>query len=113
MSLLTEIVADLVTIESDLGSPVFTYSSSNYNFIPSISEFKRELDTGGYKIIKLLTATVRKLDTSGNNIFTVYPTAQQTFVYSMDSTKYRIESVKHDPTGAYFRMIATSDTRGI
>lgn len=99
-------------MEKELGYPTFTFNGNTYNFIPSISEFRRELDTGGYKIVKVLTASVRKLTSTGTNIFTTLPTAQNIIYYTLDQQKYRIESVKADPTGAYFRIIANSDIKG-
>jgi len=118
MSLRSEIVTDLQVIESDLSNPTFTWSGSSYNFIPSISEFKRDLETGGFQIVKLLTATVRKYDVDEDDVFTGlfqsgYPTAQNIITYSLDGTNYRIESVKHDPTNSYFRIIAHSTTKGL
>lgn len=113
MSLKTEIIKDMVVIENDIGTPSFTFGTSSYSFIPSITEFKRELDTGGYKLIKMMTASVRKLNINGTTIFSTYPTAQDVITYTMDGLRYRIESIKHDPTGAYFRLIAQSDTKGL
>lgn len=108
-----EIVADLLTIESELGSPTFTWKGGTYSFIPSISEFDRELETGGFSTNQMLTATVRKLTASGSNVFITSPTAQDTIIYNMDGTTFRIESIRHDATGAYFRIVAVSAVRGI
>jgi hypothetical protein len=113
MAIKNDITNDLLTIESELGSPFFTWKTNNYYFTPSIAEFRRELETGGYSVEKLLTATVRKLNASGSSVFTSYPTAQDLIIYNVDSETYRIQSVKHDPTGAYFRLIAVSNTRGV
>lgn len=113
MSLRDEISADLIIIESELGSPTFTWKGGTYNFIPSISEFDRELETGGYSTNQLLAATVRKLNSSGSAIFNPYPSPQEIITYNMDGSSFRIESIKHDPTGAFFRMIAVSTVRGI
>lgn len=108
-----EIVKDLIVIETDLGSPTFTWKSTNYIFTPSVAEFRRELETGGYSVEKMLTSTVRKLTSASVAIFTTYPTPQDLIIYNIDNEQYRIESIKHDPTGAYFRLIATSNTKGI
>lgn len=109
---------DLQVIENDLGNPTFIFNGNSYNFIPSISEFQRELDTGGYKIVKLLTASVRKFTYNTKTkvytpIFTTIPSAQNIITYSLDGTNYRIESIKHDPTNSYFRITAASTTKGI
>lgn len=108
-----EIIADLITIESELGSPTFTWKGGTYNFIPSISEFDRELETGGFSTNQMLTATVRKLTASGSAIFNPAPTAQEIITYNMDGSLFRIESIRHDATGAYFRIVAVSTVRGI
>lgn len=113
MSLKTEIVADLITIETDVGSPTFTWNSGSYVFIPSIAEFSRELEMGGFSTNSLITATVRKLTAAGANVFVTYPSPQQKIVYSVDGKTYRIESIRHDPTGAFFRLIAVCENRGI
>jgi len=111
----TEIITDLYEIESDLGNPTFTWQGNSYNFIPSISEFNRQLEFGGFQIVKLLTATVRKFNISDDDISPIFPngtpTAQQIIGYSLDGTNYRIESVKHDPTNSYMRIIAHSTTK--
>lgn len=106
-----------MSIENDLGQPTFQWSGSTYNFIPSISEFQRDLDTGGFQIVKLLTATIRKYDwyseepDSFPQLFITYPTAQNIITYSLDNTTYRIESIKHDPTNSYMRIVAHSTTK--
>lgn len=114
-----EILTDLVEAENDLGNPSFIWKNNSYLFIPSISEFNRNLETGGFQIVKLLTATVRKftVDESGNfiPIFAggVFPTSQEKFIYSLDGSNYRIESIKHEVTNAFFRITAVSTSRGI
>lgn len=113
MSLRDEITADLITIESELGTPTFQWKGGTYNFIPSISEFDRELETGGFSTNQLLTATIRKLSSTLTPIFSTYPTAQEIVIYNMDNSQFRIQSIKHDPTGAFFRIIAVSTVRGI
>lgn len=108
-----DIVNDLIIIEGELGNPTFTWKNGTYNFIPSISEFDRELEDGGFSTNQLMTATVRKYTASGSAIFTVSPTAQETITYNMDGSTFRIQSIKHDATGAYLRIIAVSTVRGI
>lgn len=110
----TNIVQDLLYIETDLGSPKFNFQGVNYPFIPSITSFTRELESGGYYVAKLLSATVRILNCDGSNQFPgALPTAQQTITYSVDSQAYRIESIKIDPTNSHFRLVAVSKNRGI
>jgi competence protein ComGC len=116
----TYVLNGLINTENSIGNPTFIWQGNSYNFIPSISEFNRQLESGGFQIVKLLTATVRKYNISDDNdeddITPIFPngtpTAQQTINYSLDSTNYRIESVKHDPTNSYMRIIAHSTTRG-
>jgi hypothetical protein len=119
MSLQHEIISDLQVMEHDLGFPTFTWNGGTYKFIPSITDFNRELETGGFALVKLMTATVRKFDInedeSLNPIFPGgYPQPQRSIIqYSIDGLFYRVESIKHDPTNAYFRLIAHSTTKGI
>lgn len=116
MSLQTTIIKDLKDIESDLGCPTFTWQGNTYNFIPSITDYQRELETGGYQMVKLITATVRKYEIDDfDNITALFPTMpipQQIITYNLDNTNFRIESVKVDPTNSYFRLIGHSTTRG-
>ena len=113
MSLRYEHITGLMEIESDLGNPTFYWNGGTYNFVPSISEFQRELQMGGYNYIKLLTATIRKYELDVDNNFVTlfpsgYPSSQDIITYSLDGTQFRIESVKHDPTNSYMRIIAHS-----
>ena len=112
-ALRNQIIDDLLVMEDELNNPSFHWNGDNYGFIPSISEFDRELETGGFSTNQMLTATVRKLDSSYNSIFAPYPTAQDKIIYNMDGSEFRIESIKHDATGAYFRLVAVSTVRGI
>lgn len=116
-TLRTEITSDLLKIEADLGNPSFTWNSSSYGFIPSVSDFTRELDTGGFKYEKLLTATIRKYTSTGATTFSgsAYPKPQQKITYDdgNEGVSYRIESIKHSPEGAYMRMTCVSITKGL
>lgn len=100
-------------IEDELNNPSFYWKGDNYSFIPSIAEFDRSLEDGGFSTNQLMTATVRKLNADGSTIFSPYPTAQETIIYNMDGSTWRIESIRHDATGAYFRLTAVSTVRGI
>jgi hypothetical protein len=120
MSLQYEICSDLQVMECDLKNPTFLWNGVSYNFVPSITSFNRDLDKGGFNMVRLMTATVRKYDLGYKAyelvpLFTNgYPQSQiDKIVYSIDGLSYRIESFKEDPTGAYFRLIAHSTTRGI
>lgn len=113
MSLRNDMIADLITIESDLGNPTFTWNNTTYNFIPSVTEYTKQLETGGFGVDKMLTATVRKLSANLSNVFSTYPLPEQLIIYSIDGLRYRILTIRHDPTGAYFRLIAVSEDRGI
>ena len=118
MSLRKEIIRDLQVMENDLCNPTFTWQGNSYIFIPSITMFNRTLDTGGFQLIRLLTATVRKFNLDCDDNFEAIfvngmPQPQQTFTYNLDGTNYRVESIKGDPTDSYFRMIAHSTSKGI
>jgi len=114
-SLRQNIIEDTKVTEYDLGNPSFTWDGNSYIFIPSITEFKRELDTGGFQIDKLLTATVRMFDFQDGDYTPIFPlglpSPQQKIIYSIDGLTYRIVSIKRDPTNAYFRMTAHCDTK--
>jgi len=117
MSLRNDIVTDLQTIEADLDNPTFEWQGNSYNFIPSITMFNRELELGGYQIVKLLTATVRLFDYSEGDYTAIFsngmPSPQQIIYYPLDNSNYRIESIKIDPTNSYMRMICHSTTKGL
>lgn len=109
------IVDDLLYMEKDMGPPTFTWQGNTYPFVASISSFTRQLESGGYEPVKLLSSTVRILNHDGTYQFSsnVIPQAQQTFLYNIDGQKYRVETVKIDPTNSHFRMIAVGTARGI
>jgi hypothetical protein len=121
MSLKLEQLKGLKFIELEKGTPSFTWQGNTYPFNPSITDFNRQLETGGFQLIKLMTATVRKFDVSNEDeslipLFTSgYPSPQQIIVYSDvngQSINYRIESIKQSSVGAYFRIIAHSTSKG-
>ena len=111
------ITKDLISIEYQMGSPTFTWESNSYPFVPSVTEFKRDLDTGGFILIKLMSSTVRLNNLVNHKLEPIFisstPTAQQKITYSVDGLEYRIESIKFDPTKSYFRMIAEGTAKGI
>lgn len=118
MSLRQEILNDLVAIEEDLGEPTFTWNNNSYNLIPSITDFRRDLDTGGFQLARLMTATIRAYYVDefdiiqplfGNGL----PQPQNIITYNLDGSRYRIESLKIDPTNSYFRLIAHSTSKGL
>lgn len=106
-----EIITGIQFQENDLENPVFTWQGNDYACVPSVNEFKRTLDTGGFVIDKLLTMVVRLLDENGNAIFDTLPTAQQIITYN--NQQFRIENTKTHPTGAYLRIMAMGVTRGL
>jgi hypothetical protein len=109
-----EIIGGLMEGESLLGYPAFTWTDGNqYICIPSISEFERELETGGFYTAQMLTMTVRILDEYFNPIFPngILPDTQQRITYQ--GKPYRIIITKPHPTGCYMRIIAESPQRGI
>lgn len=108
-----EIIHDLLYMELDLGTPTFNFNGVTYPFVSSISSFQRELETGGYSVMKLLSCTVRVLNEDGSPQFATMPTAQQIIRYNVDGLDYRVESVKLDPTRSHFRMVAVGTARGI
>ena len=118
MSLRAEIISDLQNTENDLGNPTFNWQGNDYNLIPSITDFNRELETGGFQLVRLMTATVRMYDGDDNGFGEVFdsniiPQPQQKFIYNLDGTTFRVESIKRDPTNSYVRMTAHSITKGL
>jgi hypothetical protein len=116
-SLRTTKLEGLKFMESRLDNPTFTWNGGTYYFIPSITDFNRELEKGGFSLVRLMTATVRKFDIdSDGDILPLfnngYPQPQNKITYTLDGITYKVESVKHDPNNTYFRMIAHSITKG-
>ena len=111
--MLTDMVRDLTEIESDLGSPVFFWGSTEYPCVPSVNEAARTLEEGGFSTDKVLSMTVRLLDVDGNSVFTdnILPQAQETVTYNTEN--FRIISTHKHPTGAYVRILASNTTRGV
>jgi hypothetical protein len=112
----TEMVQDLLYMEKDMGAATITWPAvggTAYPCVASITSFSRELDTGGYRKVQELSATLRILNCDGTAQFTTLPTAQQTIIYSVDGLLYRITSVKLDPTGSHFRLVAEGPARGV
>ena len=106
-----DILVGLTTGQDLLGNPVFNFDGNDYGCIPSVNEFKRELDSGGFATEKMLTMTVPIIDENQNAIFITLPTAQE--VISYNGEQFRIESTHTHPTGVYMRIIAMSTTHGI
>lgn len=100
-------------IESDMANPTFTWNGTTYPFISSVASFERELESGGFAQVQMMTATVRRFNIDGSAVFTTLPQAQQKIVYSVDGRTYRIISVRQDPTQSYFRITAECSFRGI
>lgn len=113
MALVDEIISGVEFEENDLANPVYTWEGADYPCVPSIAEFQRTLDTGGFTTDRVLTMTARLLDESQNGLYPsdVLPEPQQIITYSGD--QYRIISTKKHPTGAYLRVIAHGINRGI
>ena len=113
LSLRDEILSGLFEAENDLENPVITWNGNDYACVPSVSQFTRELETGGFIIDKLLTITIPLIDVSGNETFTngVLPEVQQKIFYQGE--RYRLITKKLNPTGAFARYTAMCDTRGI
>jgi hypothetical protein len=114
-------IKDLAFMEAQNNNPVFVWkrNGATYNFLPSISEITRELEDGGFKIVKLLTASVRLYDLSiDDDLIPLFsggvPESRLDIIrYPFDNQNYRIESVKFEKTGAYFRIVAVSTNKGI
>ena len=113
MSLRTDKLEDLQEILSDMEYPYFTWNNQEYYFIASTTDFNRSLDTGGFNIVKLMTATVPMYDYYNGEVISLFPngipTSQKDIItYSIDGLSYRIESIKLDPLNTSFRLVAHS-----
>ncbi len=112
MNALQEFVnGGLVQTVERLGTPVFTWKSADYSCVPSVNDFNRQLETGGFSTGRMLTMTVPLLDDNGGDIFATLPQPQDLVTYNDE--QYRIETTKKHPTGVYMRIVAMSTTRGI
>ncbi len=112
MTLAEEIVVGLEEMETDLGEgAVFTFNGTEYQGVPSVNEYKRDLDAGGFVIEKMLTISTQLKDEDGDNIFDVIPVAQQFIQYNGEN--FRILNTKKHATGAVLRITAVGTTRGI
>ena len=96
-----------------MGDPYITWNSNTYICVTSVAQFSRELETGGFALVKMLTATIRLFNCDGTSRFTTLPTPQQKITYSVDGLQYRIESVHTDPTKSYIRIVAEGIAKGI
>jgi len=108
-------VEDLSLIECQMGNPTFTWNSNTYNFIPSMTTYARQLETGGFQLEQGIKATVRTVNTDGSYVFplNVLPQPQQKITYSIDGKQYRIDTVEADPVNVSFRMTGVCVQRGI
>jgi len=111
-ALQTEIVQDLAYIENDLGNPMLNIGGTNYPCTASITSFTRQLETGGSEKVQMLTATVRILNPDGTTQLAA-PMSKSLITYSVGGLSYRIDTIKLDPTGTHFRIIAIGTARGI
>jgi len=111
------VLEGLSFIEDALGNHTFTWlvDNNDYPCIASVSQFQRTLDTGGFRVEKLLTMTVRQYDLDGNYIFpnNVIPQSEQKLTYN--GSQYRILSVHIDTigTGARLRIMAIDTSKGL
>jgi hypothetical protein len=112
-SLSQYITNGIIANEAALGNPSFVWNGASYPCVPSVSEFKRELDAGGFVNDKLLTMTIQLQDQWNNYIFpnNIAPDTQQHLTYQGDD--YRIMSRHFHPTMAYVRITAVCPTRGL
>lgn len=106
-----DVIQGLLDIESDLPN-TFTHipTGKTYSCIPSITEFTRKLEGGGFQSDKVLTMTVRLYDILGNKIFTLEPETQEKVTH--DNSVFRIISKKKDATKTHIRLVCAGTQRG-
>lgn len=107
MALKDTIISDLKTIATDLGNPIMTWKSEEFEVIPSSTTKQLNLEMGGLGEDSALVLSIRK------ELFTddIYPTSQEYLTYN--SIRYRIQNVRHDPTWAFLRLFCIDDSRGV
>ena len=117
-TLFQEILNDTLEIQSDMGSPSFSWNGAIYQCIPNAFSYKRELEDGGFVSDLMLELTVSRYNSSNQPIFTgdVIPTPQQTLTYQNNT--FRIMTVMNSPVisganGATIKITAVSVNRGI
>jgi hypothetical protein len=107
MSLKDTITSDLQTIESDLESPLVTWSGEDYICIPSSDSDSISLDIGGFSQSADIIFSIRKSLFAND----VYPTSQQKVTYN--SKVYRIETVREDVTQSFIRLICVDTNKKV
>lgn len=107
MSLRETIISDLESIATDLENPVFTYNGEDYECVNSGNGSKSLLEMGGFSTEADLVLNVRK------ELFTddIYPVSQNKLTFN--SKTYRIDTVRHDATGAFLRLMCVDASRGV
>ena len=113
IELFNEIISGQMEIIDDLNTPSIIWNGNSYACIASVSEFRRDLDDGGFVMNKMLTMSIPLEDGNGNLTFSggILPSPQEKITYQGNT--FRIESKHITPTGAYVRYIAAGVTRGI
>lgn len=107
MGLLSDIANDILTIETDMDTPLFTWQGEDYVCIPSSLGNSQVLDIGGLGQENDLSLTVR-INQFSNNL---YPSENQTVIYK--SVTYRINKVIKDGSGALIRVVLVNKSRGV
>ena len=99
MSLKDTIQADLATISTDLGDPVFTWNGEDYLCIPSSTNVDEFLGIGGFNINYARTITVNL------NLFTdtIYPREKDRVTF--EGTEYRIEKRIWNANNSFMRLV--------
>ena len=112
-SIQSETINGLLYIESDLGNNTITWNGNSYIITPSVNQFERKLETGGFILQKALNCTVRKYNANGTSVFSgdILPSPQQKIVYN--GTTFRIIQTISAPTNTHFRLICVEEFRGI
>lgn len=107
MALKDIVTQDLETIATDLGDQEMTWKGETYVCIPSSAVKGLNLEMGGLGADASLVLTVAK------ELFTddLYPASQEYLTFN--NIRYRIQSVRYDPTTAFIRIFCIDDSRGV
>lgn len=100
------IETDLLTIQSTMGKPVFTFAGTDYPCHSGSPKGELVLGVGGMEQIADLVLVVRVIDLGSTTI-------RSQNVITFRGISYRVARVVESPTEAFYRLLCVSNTRGI
>jgi hypothetical protein len=100
-------LADLQTIESDLGDQEMTWKGEDYVCMPSSNNTQATLEEGGFSVAVDLIINVR------TDLFTddVYPARKESLTFN--NKTYRIAKVTEEPIGGFIQLMLVDMNKGV